>query len=89
MAKVEVDFRYLDSGWRRETRIMEEEEVKRLLWGSTVIDSDFGGWSESKSLAGITLKLKDGRKCVLSEEHDSSWEGSSVGWINIFVSEEW
>lgn len=89
MAEVKVNFRFLENGWRNETRYVEDKEVSAPLEGSTVVSCDFSGWSSAKSLNGVVLKLKDGRKCTLSEENEPSWEGSSVGWINIDVDEEW
>ena len=89
MAKVDVDFKFMENGWQYQKRSLEEAEVSALLEGATVVSSEFSGWSSQTSLNGTTLKLKDGRKCVLTEEHESSWEGSSVGWIHIFITEEW
>ena len=89
MAEVQVEFKFMDNGWRYEKRTMTEGEVKTLLNEATVIDTEFTGCFDLKDLGSLVLRLKDGRKCVLTEEHNSSWEGSSEGWITIFVSEDW
>jgi len=86
--KVEVTFRYLDSGWKTKRCQLDETEVNAILEGSTVIVSKFEGWGGRK-LHGVTLKLKDGRKCTLIERNEPSYEGSSVGWIDIDIDEEW
>jgi hypothetical protein len=83
-----VSFKFMQSGWRHESRKLSKQELDALLDEATVIRSDLDGWSESKKLCGITLRLKDGRKCKLTEENEMYYDGCT-GWINIFISEDW
>jgi hypothetical protein len=88
-SNVNVHFRFMQSWWRSENRKVTESELKKLLEGATLVNLEFQGWSSTKSLQGVTLRLKDGRKCELIEENNPSWEGSSEGWINISIDEDW
>jgi len=85
---ITVDFKFMQSGWRYESRKLSKSELDVLLDGAIVVDVDLNGWGESKKLYGITLRLKDGRKCELSEENEMYYDCCN-GWINIFISEDW
>lgn len=83
---IKVEFKFMQSGWRYESRKLSKQDVKILLDGAVVVDVDFN-WTSDK-IRGLTLRLKDDRKCELSEENEMYYD-CSAGWINIFVSEDW
>lgn len=84
---IKVNFKFMQSGWRHESRKIPVEELNSLLDGAVVVGSNIDGWL-SKRLQGLTLRLKDGRKCELSEENEMYYD-CSTGWINVYISEDW
>jgi hypothetical protein len=85
---IAVEFKFMQSGWRHETRRLPKLEVEELLDGAIVIGIDISGWLSPQKISGLTLRLKDGRKCELTEQHEMYYD-CSTGWISIFVSEDW
>jgi hypothetical protein len=86
--EIKVDFKFMQSGWQYETRMIKESDLKKLLKDAKVVDVENSGWYDHY-LHDVILRLKDGRKCKLTEYNEGSWEGSSTGWIEIFISEDW
>lgn len=84
---ITVEFKFMQSGWRHESRKLLAEELNSLLEGAVVVSSDIDGWG-SRRLHGLTLRLKDGRKCELSEENEMYYDCCN-GWINVYISEDW
>jgi|WetSurMetagenome_2_1015567.scaffolds.fasta_scaffold79691_2 hypothetical protein len=85
---IEISFKFLQNGWRSEDRSIPISELQELLKDATVVSLDFYACFGT-TLQGLILRLKDGRKCELTEENNTSYECSSVGWINVFISEDW
>lgn len=62
-----------------------------LLEGATVVNIHIpgSGLFAVTALDGLTLILKDGRKCTLEEQNCATLVNGSEGWISIVVDEEW
>jgi hypothetical protein len=61
--------------------MMGQEELKKLLVGSKIVEvdlSNFGG-----SVQGLTLETLEGRLIRAESMSEPSWEGSTSGWIEI------
>jgi len=84
---IKVEFKFMQSGWRYESRKLLRTELESLLEGAVVVTSDIDGWG-SKRLHGLTLRLKDGRRCELSEQNEMYYD-CCTGWINVYISEDW
>jgi len=80
----EVHFRWMESGWRNEERDIPVEQLKQLLVGAVLVDTDI--WDGD--VQGVTMKLKDGRKCELTRTERRSY-GDYIGYVSVFISEEW